>query len=67
MFNKVYVGFTANLPLRLKSHNELAAKDRTIKFRSWKPVHTEIFEMKSDAVRREEELKTAKAGNGFGN
>jgi len=59
-FDKIYVGFTSNLSARLAAHNELATKGWTIKFRPWKLVHTEIFEMKKDAMRREKELKTVK-------
>jgi putative endonuclease len=59
-FNKIYIGYTSNLPERLKSHNELATKGWTIKFRPWKIVRIEIFETKIQAMRREKELKTAK-------
>jgi putative endonuclease len=58
-FRKIYVGFTADLEQRFKSHNELATKGWTIKFRPWRIIHTEIFESKQDAMRREKELKTA--------
>ena len=59
-FKKIYVGYTSNPGERLKSHNELATKGWTIKFRPWKIVHTEMFEYKKDAMLREKELKTAK-------
>jgi len=58
-FSKIYIGFTSDLEQRLKSHNELATKGWTIKFRPWRIIHTEIFESKQDAMRREKELKTA--------
>jgi putative endonuclease len=57
---KIYIGYTSNLEERFKSHNELATKGWTIKFRPWEIVHTEIFEIKVDAMRREKELKSAK-------
>jgi putative endonuclease len=57
---KIYIGYTSNLEERFKSHNELAIKGWTIKFRPWEIVHTEIFEIKADAMRREKELKSAK-------
>ena len=60
LFGKIYVGFTSNLTERFKSHNELATKGWTIRFRPWRIVHMEIFESKRDAMRREKELKTAK-------
>ena len=59
-FGKIYIGYTSDLAKRFKSHNELATKGWTIKFRPWKIVHTEFFESKQDAMRRERELKTAK-------
>ena len=59
-FGKIYVGFTSDTEQRLKSHNELATKGWTIKFRPWKIIHTEVFDNKQDAMRREKELKSAK-------
>ena len=59
-FNKIYVGYTSDLTQRLKSHNELAVKGWTIKFRPWKIVHTETFDSKQAAIKREKQLKTAK-------
>ncbi|MDP9231026.1 MAG: GIY-YIG nuclease family protein [Bacteroidota bacterium] len=58
-FNKIYIGFTSNFTERMKSHNELATKGWSIKFRPWKILHTEIFEDKVNAMRREKELKSA--------
>jgi putative endonuclease len=58
--NKIYIGFTSNLEQRLISHNELATKGWTIKFRPWVVVHKEIFEQKADAMKREKQLKTSK-------
>jgi putative endonuclease len=62
--NKIYVGFTSNLEQRFISHNELGKKGWTIKFRPWIIVHQESFDSKSDAMKREKELKTA-AGRSF--
>ena len=58
-FDKIYVGFTNNLQNRFKSHNELGNKGWTIKFRPWVILHTENFDTKSDAMRREKQLKSA--------
>ena len=58
-FKKIYVGYTSDLTKRLKSHNELAVKGWTIKFRPWQIIHTENFDTKASAMRREEQLKTA--------
>ena len=59
-FDKIYVGYTSNLEERLKSHNELSTKGWTIKFRPWRIIHTEIFETKAAAMKREQELKSAR-------
>jgi len=56
--DKIYIGFTSNLEQRLLSHNELGKKGWTIKFRPWELVHTEEFEEKADAMRREKALKS---------
>jgi putative endonuclease len=58
--NKSYVGFTADLQQRLKSHNGLATKGWTIKFRPWGLVHVEVFQTKAEALKREKELKSAR-------
>ena len=59
-FNKIYIGYTADLPARLNSHNELATSGYTFRYRPWIVVHTEIFSLKKDAMLRERQLKSAK-------
>ena len=59
-FNKIYIGYTSDLDARFLSHNLLANKGWTIKFRPWKIIHTEIFTEKLQALKREKELKSAK-------
>ena len=39
-YNKIYIGFTGNLEARLISHNELATKGWTIKYRPWVLIYT---------------------------
>lgn len=58
-FDKIYIGFTNNLENRFKSHNELGKKGWTIKFRPWVIIHTENFESKASALKREKQLKSA--------
>ena len=60
-YNKTYVGFTSSLIERFKSHNELATKGYTIKFRPWKVVYLEVYNSKTEAMKREKWLKI---GNG---
>ena len=59
-FNKIYIGYTSDLPNRLISHNELATKGYTLRYRPWDVLHTEIFKTKKEALIREKELKNGK-------
>ncbi|OQP52116.1 endonuclease [Niastella yeongjuensis] len=63
-FDKIYIGYSSDLADRFKSHNELATKGWTIKFRPWSILHTEDFVSKSEAMKRELQLKSA-AGRRF--
>ncbi|WP_426670703.1 GIY-YIG nuclease family protein [Mucilaginibacter sp. McL0603] len=58
-FNQIYIGFTSDLPNRFLSHNELATKGHTIKYRPWVIAYTEEYGTKSEAMKREVQLKTA--------
>ncbi len=57
-FRKTYVGLTSDLNARFKSHNELATKGWTIKFRPWKILHTEEFTTKREGRVREKWFKS---------
>lgn len=57
---KIYIGQTANLEKRLKEHNLiLPNKSRYTKNYAgyWQVVYTEKFTTRSDAMRREKQLK----------
>jgi len=56
--NKIYVGYSGSLESRLASHNDLATKGWTVKFRPWELIHTEEFETKGEAMVREKQLKS---------
>lgn len=56
-YKKKYIGYTSNLLERFKSHNEQGTKGYTLRYRPWLVLHTEIFETKIEALRREKELK----------
>jgi putative endonuclease len=58
-FNQIYIGFTSDLPNRFLSHNELATKGHTIKYRPWEIAYTEEHQTKKEAMRREDQLKSA--------
>ncbi len=54
---KLYVGFTANLPKRIKAHNE--GKSSVTK--NWLPlilIYAELYRNKKDALRRERFFKS---------
>ena len=53
---KIYIGYTSNLLQRFKSHQTLG-KDWTVKFRPWIVIYCEYFSEKSDAQKREKQLK----------
>ncbi|HEY5823048.1 MAG TPA: GIY-YIG nuclease family protein [Cyclobacteriaceae bacterium] len=58
--DKLYIGFTSDLDLRLLSHNHLSKKGFTVKHRPWVLFHTENFENKAEAMKRERQLKSFK-------
>jgi putative endonuclease len=57
-YDKIYIGMTSDLNERLRSHNELG-KGWTKSFRPWNVIYTEEFETKTDALKREKQLKGA--------
>ncbi len=59
-FNEIYIGYSSNLKERIKSHNFLATKGYTIKYRPWKLIYSESHNSKSEAMKREKQLKSAK-------
>jgi putative endonuclease len=62
--SKYYIGFTENVEERLKFHN--AGLQRSTRARiPFVLVHTESFENKSEALKREKQIKSYKGGNAF--
>jgi putative endonuclease len=59
-YNNIYIGFTSDIEKRLLSHNQLATKGWTVKFRPWKLIYQETFNTKLEAMKREKQLKSAK-------
>jgi putative endonuclease len=57
--NKIYIGYTSDIEGRLLSHNTLAKKGWTVKFRPWILIHQERLETKKEAITREKQLKSA--------
>jgi putative endonuclease len=58
-WRKIYIGESSDLPGRMISHNKLG-KGWTSRYRPWTVLHTEVFPSKSQAVKREKQLKTAR-------
>ena len=58
-YDKIYIGFTSNMEERFKSHNELSKKGWTVKFRPWVIIYQEHHSTKTEAMKREKELKMA--------
>jgi putative endonuclease len=59
-YDRLYIGSTSDLKQRLLSHNQLARKGWTVKYRPWKLIYSEEFTDKSAAMKREKELKSHK-------
>jgi len=52
-FDKIYVGYTSDLKKRVLSHNDLANKGWTIKYRPWKLIYHDEYLTKTKAMSRE--------------
>ena len=59
-YTKIYIGFTLDLEARLSAHNAEKGKGYTHSFRPWKVIYSEQFNTKSEAQKREQQLKSAK-------
>ena len=57
--NKIYIGYSSNPEKRLLSHNDDRNLGWTGKFQSWKIVYTERCDLKTEALKREKQLKSA--------
>ena len=58
--NKIYVGYSSDPEKRLLSHNDVRNKGWTGRFRPWKLIYTERCDSKTEALKREKQLKSAK-------
>ncbi|MBA4250930.1 MAG: endonuclease [Chlorobiaceae bacterium] len=59
LFGRYYIGSTEDVEKRLRVHNSSQAK-WTKRYQPWELVYQEKFETRSEAVRRERELKSLK-------
>jgi len=61
VFHQIYIGYTSDLRNRFLSHNELATKGHTIKYRPWVIAYTEEYQTKTEAIKRENYLKSTRS------
>lgn len=54
------MGQTSDLQKRLIFHNEILENSYTSKYRPWQLIYTEKFESRSEAMKREKQLKTSR-------
>jgi len=59
-FEKIYIGQTSDLEARIIYHNEIAVNSYTSKYRPWTIIYCEKFCSRSEAMKREKQLKSAK-------
>ncbi|WP_167604609.1 GIY-YIG nuclease family protein [Maribellus sediminis] len=59
-YNKIYVGYSANPNQRLEIHNSKENTGWTRSFQPWKIIHLEEFTTKSEALKREKQLKSSR-------
>jgi putative endonuclease len=60
--DRYYVGYSSDLSTRLAKHNAGATRS-TKPYRPWEMVYSESFETKSEALRREKQIKNYKSRN----
>jgi putative endonuclease len=61
---KIYIGYTGNLETRILRHNKVLPNKKT-SFTSrnrgeWKYIYTESYPSRSEAMKREKELKSSR-------
>ena len=61
---KYYIGYTDNLDIRIKHHN--AGRNTSTKYGvPWNLVYSESFNNRTDAWKRERQIKLYKSGEAF--
>ncbi|NOX67373.1 MAG: GIY-YIG nuclease family protein [Chlorobi bacterium] len=59
-YNKIYIGQTDNLRRRLYEHNNGLLSTYTKRFKPWEIIYSENFSTRSEAMKREKQLKSQK-------
>jgi putative endonuclease len=58
-YSRIYIGLTSSLEGRLEAHNHPANKGWTAKYQPWVLIYSEPCPSKTEALRREKQLKSA--------
>ena len=66
-FDKIYIGYTANLENRIKSHNELGTNGYTLRYRPWTLAYSETADTKTEALKREKSINEVSDLAGYKN
>ena len=61
---RYYIGSSENVARRLSDHNSGKVKS-TKAYKPWEIVYLERFDIKSDALKREKQIKSYRSGNAF--
>ncbi|MGK7369739.1 MAG: GIY-YIG nuclease family protein [Candidatus Halalkalibacterium sp. M3_1C_030] len=57
---KIYIGQSSQVAKRLHFHNHGPRKGWTARYRPWELLYSEEFATRSDAIKREQQLKSAR-------
>ncbi|QNR22934.1 GIY-YIG nuclease family protein [Croceimicrobium hydrocarbonivorans] len=57
-YNRLYIGYTSDLINRFKSHQQLATKGFTVKYRPWFVIEVCCFNTKKEAMEKENYFKS---------
>ncbi|MBN2009402.1 GIY-YIG nuclease family protein [candidate division KSB1 bacterium] len=62
---RYYIGSTEDIEKRLAQHNSPEFKGWTSRYHDWKLVYHEAYQTRSEAIKRERQIKRMKGGAGF--
>lgn len=59
-YQKIYIGYSSDPEKRLLSHNDERNTGWSKRYQPWGIIHLEEFNTKSDALKREKQLKSSR-------
>ena len=62
---RFYIGSTENIEKRLEQHNSKQFRGWTNRYNEWKLVYSESFNTRTEALKRERQVKKMKGGLAF--